>query len=44
MIAVPRKTLAALVCLALGTPLDHGFAVRAQDTMPDAMTASPAAS
>ncbi|TPG11080.1 OmpA family protein [Rhodanobacter glycinis] len=34
MIAVPRKTLAALVCLALGTPLDHGFAAHAQDAMP----------
>jgi outer membrane protein OmpA-like peptidoglycan-associated protein len=34
MIAVPRKTLAALVCLALGTPLDHGFAVHAQAAMP----------
>lgn len=33
MIAVPRKTLAALVCLALGTPLDHGFAVHAQEAM-----------
>jgi outer membrane protein OmpA-like peptidoglycan-associated protein len=33
MIAVPRKTLAALVCMALGTPLDHGFAVHAQSAM-----------
>lgn len=33
MITVPRKTLAALVCVALGT-LDHGFAVNAQTSMP----------
>lgn len=29
MIAVPRKTLAALVCLALGTPFDAGFIAHA---------------
>ncbi|HUH56328.1 MAG TPA: OmpA family protein, partial [Rhodanobacter sp.] len=35
MIAVPRKTLAAFVCLALGTPLDQGFGARAADALPD---------
>ncbi|MGP1664389.1 MAG: OmpA family protein, partial [Rhodanobacter sp.] len=35
MIAFPRKTLAALVCLALGTPVDQGFAVQAAQVTPD---------
>lgn len=34
MIAVPRKTLAALVCLALGTPFDAGFIAHADTVVP----------